>query len=175
MKAKSSCKNMHTLQEKQAQQNMQSCLCFLLAKGHESSREPRLFIPQTKGGITFSWCLLRKPLSSSGSVSHYRWLWMTGNCMWHLNRVRETPPFCLSNSAAVVSPLPAADTILHSFQHSVGRVLLKTCSCWLSACAAGSLGLAACVLWCAEQPDTFQMNPSMCQSLRCPRAWFPVG
>lgn len=85
------------------------------------------------------------------------------------------PPFCLSNSAAVVSPLPAADTILHSFQHSVGRVLLKTCSCWLSACAAGSLGLAACVLWCAEQPDTFQMNPSMCQSLRCPRAWFPVG
>lgn len=64
------------------------------------------------------------------------------------------PPFCLSNSAAVVSPLPAADTILHSFQHSVGRVLLKTCSCWLSACAAGSLGLAACVLWCAEQPDT---------------------
>lgn len=114
-----------------------SCAFF-----YKSSREPWLFIPQTKGGITFSWCLLRKPHSSSRSLSHYRWLWMTGNSMWHLNRAWETPPFCLSNSAAVVSPLPAADEIFPSFQYPVGRVLLKTCS------SGGSLGLAACVLWC---------------------------
>lgn len=126
---------------------MQSFLCFLLAKGYESSREPWLLSHKLKEASPSHGASSGNPTALQ-EVSHTTDVVEGRKCCVASKQSWRDLPFCLSNSAALVSPLPAAAEGFDSFQHSVGRVLLKTCSCWLPACASGSLGLGARVLWC---------------------------
>lgn len=132
---------------------------------YKSSREPWPFIPQTKGGITFSWCLLRKPHSSSRSLSHYRWLWMTGNSVWHLNRVWE--PLLLPQQFCCCG-VPTASCWRDFSQLSAfcGWSALKDMQLWW-------LPWACCLCFVVWSSQTLQWTLQYC--LKHPCAWFPVG